>query len=99
MRVRAVAAAAALPALVLAGAACGSDDDGGADGGDRQELVDSMVSEGATEDQARCFVDELGDDAERLYTAADAELSEEDLSRIAEAFRTCDPEGATTGGS
>ena len=84
MRVRTIAAAAAIGALALAG--CGG---GGSDDSTRQEIVDSMVSEGATEEQANCFVDELGDDAQRLYEMEDDEATEEDMTQVIEAMSEC----------
>ena len=84
MRVRTIAAAAAIGALALAG--CGG---GGSDDSTRQEIVDSRVSEGATEEQANCFVDELGDDAQRLYEMEDDEATEEDMTQVIEAMSEC----------
>lgn len=72
--------------LGLVVGACGDDDDGG---GENEELVQAMVSEGATEEQARCFVDELGDDAERMFSAADDELSEDDQEALFSALEEC----------
>lgn len=87
---------AAMVALAGAVAACGGDDDSEADDPDVQELIDAMVSEGATTEQARCFIDELGfDDAERIYGADDADLSEDDMNSALAAFEAC---GAMEGG-
>jgi hypothetical protein len=76
--------------MAMALAACG-DDGGGESDADADAVIDAMVSEGATEDEARCFVEEIGsaDDAERLFTADDEDLSEGDLARLVEALTAC----------
>lgn len=75
--------------LAVALMACG--DDGGSASASTQELINMMVSEGATEEEARCFVDELGDAAERLFGASEDDLSEEDQARLLEALMECAP--------
>lgn len=76
-----------LSLLGLALAGCGGDDDSG---GDNEELVSALVSEGATEEEARCFVDELGADAtQKFITAADAEFSEDELQDVFDALEAC----------
>jgi hypothetical protein len=60
--------------LALTATACG--------GGSNDELVDELVGEGATEAQARCFIDALGDDAERIIRADESELSDDDLAAM-----------------
>lgn len=82
--------ASAVAAVVMLAAACGDDDDSAADDPARQDLVDAMVSEGASEDEANCFIDELGlDDAERIYGADEADLSEDDMDKTLSAFEEC----------
>lgn len=88
LRPAATFAVASTLALGLLFGACGGDDDDGGDSAD-QALIDAMVSEGATEEQARCFIDELGDDADRIYGADEDDLSEEDLERALQAFQDC----------
>jgi hypothetical protein len=95
MRIRIMATGAALGIVTLAG--CGSD--GAGSGAEREQLVQAMVSEGATETQADCFIDRVGeDDAQRIFEADDAELSESDMEAIERALAACDPEamGAAT---
>ena len=77
--------------LVLGVAGCGDDDDdGGNGGGDNDELIDQMVAEGATREEAECVVDELGDDAERLLTMdEDEDPDPEDLVKFLEAISEC----------
>lgn len=77
-------ATAALLVMAVGLVGC-SDDDGEID----QELVDAMVSEGATEEEARCFIEEVGNDAERIFNAADEDLSEEDLENVLNALEAC----------
>ena len=77
--------------VLLAGAlvACGDDDGGGS--ASNQALIDAMVSEGASADEARCFVEELGDAAERLFSAEEEDLSDEDRDRLLAALEECAP--------
>lgn len=90
--------------LMCTFAACGDDDDNGGSGrssgsgsgsssassSSDSDLIDAMVSEGATEEEARCFVEALGDDAERLFgTPDDADLSEEDQDDLLAALEAC----------
>lgn len=67
----------ALCAMSLSTAiACGGGDSA------NDDLVEQLVAEGATEEQARCFVDELGDDADRLMEADEDEISDEDAEKL-----------------
>lgn len=79
-------AMAALLVMALGLVACGDDDGGEIN----QDLVDAMVSEGATEEEARCFIEEVGSDAERIFLASDDELSEDDLEKVLDAVEACD---------
>jgi len=83
---RLVFVAAGIVLLTFALTACGGDD-GGSEVD--QALLDTMVAEGATEEQARCFLSELGDDAERLFAAEDEDLSEDDQEKLLDAFEEC----------
>lgn len=83
-----VAAAAAVALAALLVSACGSSE-GGVSGDTRQKLIDAMVSEGATQENAECLVDELGGDAERLWTTADADLTDEDTEKFTAAAQKC----------
>lgn len=86
---------AALLALPLA--ACGKDDGGDGDdaGGsvDEQQLIDQLMANGADEEEARCVIDQLGEDAERLIMATDdlagedQELAEAAMLECVEAFQ------------
>jgi polyhydroxyalkanoate synthesis regulator phasin len=84
---RVVLITSAVFTLTVGLTACGDDDEGGSS--NAQALIDAMVSEGAPEEEARCLVDELGDDAERLWTSDDADLSEEDMEKFEEALKEC----------
>lgn len=82
---------AVVTVAVIGLTACGDDDDssGGDDAG-RDELIESMVSEGAPRQEAECFVDELGvEDAERIFGSEDDDLSDADIERASEALEAC----------
>ena len=78
---------AAMIVMAVGLVGCGGDDD---DAKINQDLVDAMVSEGATEEEARCFIEEVGSDAERIFNAEDEDLSEEDLEKVLNAVEACD---------
>ena len=80
------AALGAVAALFIS--ACGSSG-GGTSDDTRQKLIDAMVSEGATQENAECLVNELGDDAERPWTTEDADLSDEDTEKFTAAAQKC----------
>lgn len=52
-------------------------------------VADAMIAEGAPAALANCMVEQLGDDAERLFMASDDELSEEDTTRLVVALESC----------
>ncbi|MEX0783695.1 MAG: hypothetical protein WD557_13705 [Dehalococcoidia bacterium] len=66
----------------LVAAACGGDPS-------NDEIVDRLVDEGLSEDQATCMVDELGDDAGRLFGADEDEISDEDAEKLFGAVFSC----------
>lgn len=85
-RMSTLVAGAAVGALLLAG--CGGDDDDRSE--KEQEVIDALVDEGATEDDAGCFVDALGADrVERFISASDDEVSAEDQAEALEALQEC----------
>lgn len=105
MKITMVAATAAVGVLALVGCSSsggdGSETSGANDNttattmpsGDREELVRAMVSEGATEEVANCFIDEVGvDGTKRIRASEDSELSESDMTTIERALQKCDPE-------
>lgn len=98
-RVPRALALAGAAVLAITFAACGDDDDDDSGGSANDELIAAMVSEGATDAEARCFVDEVGDDAERLFTAADEDLSEEDEATLLAAFQACAADGDPDSGA
>lgn len=73
-------------ALPLAG--CG-DDSGELSEAERDELVETLVAEGASRDEAECFVDELEGDLGRLINSDEAELSEDDAKALTAALTKC----------
>lgn len=76
-------------ALVFGAVACGDDgDSGGGDAEVDQELVDTLMSEGATREEAECFIGALGDDAE-LMIGADEPEDQETADRLLEAVTEC----------
>lgn len=63
--------------------------------GDRSEaVIAAMISEGAPPEQARCVVEKLGTEAERIFTAADQDLTEADIQLLTTALETCAATGA-----
>ena len=52
-------------------------------------VTDAMIAEGAPPALARCMVEQLGDDAERLFTASDDELSDADTNKLTTALEAC----------
>jgi len=52
-------------------------------------VADAMIAEGAPAAMAKCMVAQLGDDAERLFTASDDELSEGDTATLVAALEAC----------
>lgn len=52
-------------------------------------VVDAMIAEGAPVAMANCMVEQLGDDAERLFTASDDELTDEDTATLVAALDAC----------
>ena len=91
---RTIGAAALCLAFVLGAGACG--DDGGDEGGGEvdQELVDLLMEEGATQEEAECYIRNLGDDAEMIASGEEPDPEEQD--RIVEAVQGCigeEPEG------
>jgi hypothetical protein len=77
-----VLAVGALSLLALLAGACGGEPSDG-------EIVDELVDQGLTEDQAECMVDELGDDAGRLFTADEDAITEEDGEKLFGAIFSC----------
>lgn len=53
------------------------------------DVAAAMIAEGAPAATARCMVAQLGDDAERLFTASDDDLSDEDTQRLVAALDAC----------
>ncbi len=52
-------------------------------------VADAMIAEGAPAAMANCLVEQLGDDAERLFTASDDELTEDDTATLVAALEAC----------
>ncbi|MCF3595786.1 hypothetical protein LZG00_17495 [Rhodobacteraceae bacterium LMO-12] len=52
-------------------------------------VADAMIAEGAPAAMANCMVEQLGDDAERLFTASDDELTEDDTATLVAALEAC----------
>lgn len=53
------------------------------------DVADAMIAEGAPAAMAKCMVGQLGDDAERLFSASDDELSDEDTATLVAALEAC----------
>jgi hypothetical protein len=53
------------------------------------DVAEAMISEGAAPAQAVCIVEHLGDDAERLFTAADEDLTEDEQQLLMAALDAC----------
>ncbi|MCK0150689.1 hypothetical protein MWU54_11685 [Marivita sp. S6314] len=53
------------------------------------DVVAAMIAEGAPAAMANCMVEQLGDDAERLFTASDDELTEADTETLMAALEAC----------
>lgn len=53
------------------------------------DVAAAMIAEGAPAAMANCMVDQLGDDAERLFSASDDELSEDDTATLVAALEAC----------
>lgn len=53
------------------------------------DIAEAMIAEGAPAALANCLVGQLGDDAERLFTTSDADLSEEDTATLVAALDAC----------
>lgn len=80
-------AVTALAAGGLLLAACGSDD--GTSEADR-EVIDALVDEGATEEEATCFVDALGADTVEKFIHADEDsVSADDQEAALAALDDC----------
>jgi len=52
-------------------------------------VADAMIAEGAPAAMAKCMVAQLGDDAERLFTASDDELTDDDTATLVAALEAC----------
>lgn len=52
-------------------------------------VADAMIAEGAPAAMAKCMVEQLGNDAERLFTASDDELTEDDTAALVAALEAC----------
>ncbi|MFP7674295.1 hypothetical protein ACG74X_13185 [Marivita sp. S0852] len=57
--------------------------------GQDRGVADAMIAEGAPAAMAKCMVAQLGDDAERLFTASDGELTEDDTTTLVAALEAC----------
>jgi serine/threonine protein kinase HipA of HipAB toxin-antitoxin module len=64
-------------------------DDGQLAPGNRALLIEAMVSEGGTREDAECLVDALGADAERLWNTPDEDLTEEESEQFFAAAEKC----------
>ena len=53
------------------------------------DVAAAMIAEGAPAAMANCMVDQLGEDAGRLFSASDDELSEEDMGKLVSALEMC----------
>lgn len=74
------AALAAVLALTLT--ACGDDYD--------EDLVNDLKDQGASQEEAECFIDELGeDDARDFVKLGDAEPAPDDLEKYLDALDEC----------
>lgn len=88
---RAGAALVAVLALTVAG--CGDDDDDSRSEAD-QEVIEALTSDGATEEQAECFVDALGADTVLKFLGAPDEddVTADEQADALEALQECDIE-------
>lgn len=78
-----------LLALTMLLAACGG-------GGANQELIDALEAQGATAEQAECFVDAVGEEQAQLFAdniEADEPPEGIDIQAITEAVAECGIEG------
>lgn len=101
MTIRTMAAVTAVGLLTLIGcSSSGTETGGGTDTSaattvpsrERTALVRAMVSEGATEEVANCFIDEVGvEGTVRIRATQVSELSDADNAAIEQALQTCDP--------
>lgn len=87
---RTVMSVLAASAVVLV-TACGGNDSasGSLDGDTREKLIDAMVSEGGTRENAECLVDALGSDAEKLWSMDEANMTEEQQETFFGAAEKC----------
>lgn len=53
------------------------------------DVAAAMIAEGAPAAMANCMVDQLGEDAERLFSASDDELSDDDTATLVAALEAC----------
>ena len=83
---RAAAPVALVAALVLTLGACGDDYD--------SDLVDALKATGASQEEAECFIDEVGeDDAQRFVDLGDKEPSQDDVEKFLGAIEECGIDG------
>jgi len=75
--------AVAAAALTLTLTACGGDDYD-------EDTVDALKALGASQEEAECFIDELGeDDAKKFLEASDGEVAPEDSEKYLAALDEC----------
>ena len=55
----------------------------------KEMIIAGMMSEGATEEQATCFLDALGEDWLRLMGSMGPDMAEADMTTIQEAMQSC----------
>lgn len=55
----------------------------------KEMVIAGMVSEGATEEQATCFLDALGDDWLRIMGSMGPNMAQEDMTKLREAMTSC----------
>ncbi|MCV0396315.1 MAG: hypothetical protein K5872_03910 [Rhizobiaceae bacterium] len=60
-----------------------------ADDGNRGDLTEAMIREGAAPAQAACLVEKLGDDGERLFAIALEDLTGNDRQLVMTAMDAC----------
>ncbi len=85
-------------ALAVLAGGCGDDGDDGASAEDRDRAVSALVADGSSEEHAQCIVDALGpDDAERMMSADQSELSESETGKYTQAAIDCMPEPGEEG--
>ena len=79
---RAAAPAALVAALVLTLGACGDDYE--------SELVDALKATGASQEEAECVIDELGEgDAKKFIESIDADSEPDDAEKFLAALDEC----------